>query len=192
MTTSAETTKKEISRFLKESEPGALHGPVARTCDPQAIKSWNWPCSTNASHLDGPHVVRRLIDAHAGAVANAGCRRLCGLASPQLRMEGLLAQHEQGELERTKQLQNRILLARLSSREVQRMEAAMSWPAQHLAQLPPLLVAVNAVSLWNMPWIAMSMTSTSAAAMPTPWRQRNDEGCSIIALGLRACRSPVF
>jgi len=27
---------------------------VARTCDPQAIKSWNWPCSTNASHLDGP------------------------------------------------------------------------------------------------------------------------------------------
>jgi hypothetical protein len=46
--------------------------------------------------------------------------------------EDLLAQHEQGELERTQQLQNRIRLLP-SSREVQRMEAAISGPAQHLA-----------------------------------------------------------
>jgi hypothetical protein len=193
MTTSAETTKKEISRFLKESEPGALHGPVARTCDPQAIKSWNWPCSTNASHLDGPACCSTADrgDAHAGAVADAGCRRLCGLASPQLRMGRLLAQHEQGELERTQQLQNRIRLLP-SSREVQRMEAAISWPAQHLAQLPPLLVAVNTVSLVHALDRDVGWVANKRGGYADTWRQRYDEGCSIIALGLRACRSPVF
>jgi hypothetical protein len=105
--------------------------------------------------------------------------------------EGLLAQHEQGELERTQQLQNRIRLLP-SSREVQRMEAAISWPAQHLAQLPPLLVAVNAVSLVHALDRDVGWVANERGGYADTWRQRNDEGCSIIALGLRACRSPVF
>jgi hypothetical protein len=46
--------------------------------------------------------------------------------------DDLLAQQAQGELERTQALQNRIRLLP-SSREVQRMEAAICWPAEYLA-----------------------------------------------------------
>jgi hypothetical protein len=88
-------------------------------------------------------------------------------------------------------LQNRIRLLP-SSREVQRMEAAISWPAQHLAQLPPLLVAVNAVSLAHALGRDVGWVDNKRGGYADTWRQLYDEGCSIIAPGLRACRSPVF
>lgn len=72
------------------------------------------------------------------------------------------------------------------------MEAAFSWPAQHLAQLPPLLVAVNAVSLAHALDRDVGWVANKRGGYADTWRQRYDEGCSIIARGLRACRSPVF
>ena len=96
----------------------------------------------------GPHVGRRLTE---------GMRTLAELPMSSVRgyaawpaysyeWDDLLAQQAQGELERTQALQNRIRLLP-SSREVQRMEQAIIWPAQFLARLTPILVAVNAVAL---------------------------------------------
>ena len=105
--------------------------------------------------------------------------------------DDLLAQQAQGELERTQALQNRIRLLP-SSRELQRMEAAICWPAEYLAKLFELLRAVNAVA-WahsldrDAGWIA-----AKRGGYADTWRERHDQGCSIIARGLRACRTPVF
>jgi hypothetical protein len=105
--------------------------------------------------------------------------------------DDLVAQEAQGELERTQKLQNRIRLLP-SNREVQRMEAAICWPAQYLARLTPLLVAVNAVALAHAldrdsGWIAAKRGGSADT-----WRERHDRGCDIIARGLRSCRVPVF
>ena len=105
--------------------------------------------------------------------------------------DDLLAQQAQGELERTQALQNRIRLLP-SSRELQRMEAAICWPAEYLARLFELLRAVNAVA-WahsldrDSGWVA-----AKRGGYADTWRERHDRGCDIIARGLRACRTPVF
>jgi hypothetical protein len=141
----------------------------------------------------GPHVGRRLTEAMRtlALLPMPGVGGYAAWPAYSYEWEDLLAQHEQGELERSQQLQNRIRLLP-SSREVQRMEAAISWPAQHLAQLPPLLVAVNAVSLAHALDRDVGWVANKRGGYADTWRQRYDEGCSIIALGLRACRSPVF
>jgi hypothetical protein len=103
----------------------------------------------------------------------------------------LLAQNEQHELERTMQLQNRVRLLP-SSRDVQRMEQCIVWPAEYLGRLFELLRAVNAVA-WahsldrDSGWIA-----AKRGGYADTWRERHDQGCSIIARGLHACRTPVF
>src|SRR5258705_8388814 len=100
------------------------------------------------STWNGPHVGRRLCEAMrtlamlpmGGGSGHAAWPTYC------YEWEDLLAQHEQGELERTQQLQNRIRLLP-SSRDVQRMEAAICWRAEYPAPLLHLLLAVNAVAL---------------------------------------------
>jgi hypothetical protein len=102
----------------------------------------------------------------------------------------LIAQHKQGELERTQQ-QNRIRLLP-SSREVQRMEAAICWPAKYLAPLAHLLRAVNAVALAHSLDRDAGWMAVKRGGYADTWRQRNDTGCSTIAQGLRADGVPVF
>ena len=105
--------------------------------------------------------------------------------------EDLLAQQAQGELERTQQLQNRIRLLP-SSREVQRMEQCIVWPAEYLARLIHLLRAVNAVALAHSLDRDSGWIANKRGGYADTWRERHDQGCDIIARGLRACRLPVF
>jgi hypothetical protein len=145
------------------------------------------------STWSGPHVGRRLSEAmRTLALVPMGSG---SGSSPWpaycYEWDDLLAQQAQGELERTQALQNRIRLLP-SSRDVQRMEAAICWPAEYLAALTHLLCAVNGVA-WahsldrDSGWIA-----AKRGGYADTWRERHDQGCDIIARGLRSCRVPVF
>jgi hypothetical protein len=105
--------------------------------------------------------------------------------------EDLLAQQAQGELERTQQLQNRIRLLP-SLRAVTEMELAICWPAEYLGQLPDLLRAVNAVALAHSLDRDAGWVAAKRGGYADTWLARHDEGCAMIARGLRACRTPVF
>src|ERR1700748_2545550 len=87
------------------------------------------------STWNGPHVGRRLSEAmRTLAMLPMGGGGSASAWPPYVyEWDDLLAQQAQGELERTQQLQNRIRLLP-SSREVQRMEAAICWPAEYLAR----------------------------------------------------------
>jgi hypothetical protein len=105
--------------------------------------------------------------------------------------EDLLAQQQQGELERTQQQQNRIRLLP-SLRAISEMEQAICWPAQYLGRFPDLLRAVNAVALAHSVERDSGWIAAKRGGYADTWRERHDQGCSIIARGLRACRTPVF
>ena len=105
--------------------------------------------------------------------------------------EDLLAQHQQGELERTQQLQNRIRLLP-SLRAISKMELAICWPAEYLGRLPDLLRAVNAVALAHSLERDAGWVAAKRGGYGDTWRQRHDAGCALIAQGLRAGRVPVF
>jgi hypothetical protein len=79
-----------------------------------------------------------------------------------------------------------------SSREVQRMEAAITWPAQYLARLTPLLIAVNAVALAHALDRDSGWVAAKRGGYADTWRERSDRGCDMIAQGLRSCRVSVF
>jgi hypothetical protein len=145
------------------------------------------------STWSGPHVGRRLSEAMRTLallpMGNGGGH--AAWPPYAYTFEDLLAQHEQGELERTQALQNRIRLLP-SSREVQRMETAICWPAEFLAKQFELLQATNAVALArsldrDAGWIA-----AKRGGYADTWRERHDQGCDIIARGLRCFRVPVF
>ena len=105
--------------------------------------------------------------------------------------DDLLAQQAQGELERTQAQQNRIRLLP-SSREVQRMEVAICWPAEFLPPLLHLLRAVNRVCLAHAIDRDSGWVAARFGGYADTWRERHDQGCDIIARGLRSCRVPVF
>jgi hypothetical protein len=105
--------------------------------------------------------------------------------------EDLLAQHEQGELERTQQLQNRTrLLPALV--EITRMEVAICWPAEFLAKAVHLVVAVNAVALAHALERDAGWVAAKRGGYGDTWRERHDQGCELIASGLRRQRVSVF
>jgi hypothetical protein len=79
-----------------------------------------------------------------------------------------------------------------SSREVQRMEQAIIWPAQFLARLTPILIAVNAVALAHSFDRDSGRVAAKRGGYADTWRERHDQGCDLIARGLRACRVSVF
>jgi hypothetical protein len=142
----------------------------------------------------GPHVGRRLSEAMRtlAMLPMMGCgsgRAIWPAYSYE--WDDLLAQQAQGELERTQQLQNRIRLLP-SSREVQRMEAAICWPAEYLTRLIHLLRAVNAVALAHSLDRDSGWIAAKRGGYADTWRERHDHGCDIIARGLRSCRVPVF
>lgn len=105
--------------------------------------------------------------------------------------EDLLAQQQQGELERTQQQQNRIRLLP-SLRAVSEMKQAICWPAEYLGGLPDLLRAVNVVALAHSFDRDAGWVAVKRGGYGDTWRQRHEDGCSIIAQGLRAGRVPVF
>jgi hypothetical protein len=142
---------------------------------------------------NGPHVGRRLAEAmRTLALLPMGCGSGRAVWPAYCyEWDDLLAQQAQGELERTQQLQNRIRLLP-SSRELQRMEAAICWPAEYLAPLVHLLRAVNAVALAHSLERDAGWIAAKRGGYADTWRERHDQGCDIIARGLRSCRVPVF
>lgn len=145
------------------------------------------------STWNGLHVGRRLCEAMrtlamlpmGGGGASSAWPAYC------YEWDDLLAQQAQGELERTQALQNRIRLLP-SSRAVQRMEVAICWPAEYLARLVHLLRAVNGVALAHSLELDAGWVAAKRGGYADTWRERHDQGCDVIARGLRSCRVPVF
>jgi hypothetical protein len=146
------------------------------------------------SRWNGPHVGRRLMEAMrvlrllpmAGAI---GYRP--GWPAYAYEFEDLLAQHEQGELERTQAIQNRTRL-QPSIRDITIMEAAICWPAVYLAQSQNIASAVNAVALAHALDRDAGWVANKRGGFADTWRVRHDRGCEIIAAGLRKQRVPIF
>jgi hypothetical protein len=141
----------------------------------------------------GPHVGRRLTEAMRtlAQLPMGGGGGTSAWPSYVYEWDDLLAQQAQGELERTQQLQNRIRLLP-SSREVQRMELVICWPADYLARLVHLLVATNVVALAHSFDRGSDWVAKKRGGYADTWRERHDQGCDVIARGLRSCRLPVF
>jgi hypothetical protein len=55
-----------------------------------------------------------------------------------------------------------------------------------------LLRAVNAVALAHSLDRDSGWVANKRGGYADTWRERHDQGCNIIARGLRACRLPVF
>jgi hypothetical protein len=148
----------------------------------QAPPTWN-----------GPHVGQRLTEAMQtlALLPMGGSGGYSAWPPYAYEWEDLLAQHEQGELERTQQLQNRIRLLP-SSRDVERMEKAIGWPCHFLIHVSHLLLAVNSVALAHALGRDVGWVASQRGGYADTWRSRHDEGCRIIARGLRANRAPVF
>jgi hypothetical protein len=141
----------------------------------------------------GPHVGRRLCEAMQTLrlLPMSGVAGYSGNWPPYVyEWEDLLAQHEQGELERTQAIQNRTRLLP-SLAEVSRMEVAICWPAQFLAR-SHLVIAVNAVALAHSFDRDAGWVAARRGGYADTWRQRHDHGCEIIAHGLRKELVPVF
>ena len=72
------------------------------------------------------------------------------------------------------------------------MEAAICWPAEYLTPLAHILRAVNAVALAHSLERDAGWIAAKRGGYADTWRERHDQGCDIIARGLRACRTPAF
>jgi hypothetical protein len=148
---------------------------------------------TPPSIWTGPHVGRRLCEAMQTLMElpmGGGGGSSCWPAYAY-EWEDLLAQQQQGELERTMAQQNRIRLLP-SLRAISEMELAICWPAEYLGRLPDLLRAVNAVALAHSLDRDAGWVAAKRGGYGDTWRSRHDAGCGIIAQGLRALRMPVF
>ena len=66
------------------------------------------------------------------------------------------------------------------------MEQAIIWPAQFLARLTPILIAVNAVALAHAFDRDSGWVAAKRGGYADTWRERHDQGCDLIARGLRA------
>lgn len=142
----------------------------------------------------GPHVGRRLMEAMrtlrllpmAGAI---GYRPAWPAYAYEF--EDLLAQHEQGELERTQLVQNRSRILP-GIRDLSLMERAIVWPASYLARKPQIASAVNCVALAHALDRDAGWVAAKKGGYADTWRQRHDLGCEIIASQLRDKRVPIF
>jgi len=144
----------------------------------------------------GPHVSLRLVECfdtlralplgdHTGDARSAW--------PPYLyEWEDLLAQQKQGELERTQQQQNRTRVSP-GARDITRALDVCYWPTKFLgAEHPQLCAAVNAVSLAHSLGFDADWVTRKRGGYADTWRQRHDQGCVIIALGLITYSVPVF
>ncbi len=143
---------------------------------------------------NGPHVGLRLCEA---------MRTLMQLPMPAVRGYGaawpayayefddLIAQQEQGELEKTMRAQNRTRLLP-SYQDVTRMETALCWPAEFLNAKPALLRAVNAVAFAHSIDRDAGWVAVKRGGYAETWLSNHDRGCDMIALGLIRAFLPVF
>ncbi|MBR0900985.1 hypothetical protein JQ616_39020 [Bradyrhizobium tropiciagri] len=144
---------------------------------------------------NGPHVGTRITEGFATLRLMPG--GVCmGLRSawPQYAYEfsDLIAQQEQGELERTMAIQNRTLITP-SAREVEHALNATYWPVKYLHVVKPeLCKSVNAVALAHALERDAAWVARVRGGYADTWRERHDRGCEIIAVGLAADRLPVF
>jgi hypothetical protein len=141
----------------------------------------------------GGHVSRRLCEAFVTLrMMPIGMSKKSGSWPAYVwEWEDLLAQQEQGELERSQAIQNRTRILP-SVREIARMELAIYWPAQFLASRIELSRAVNAIALAHSLERDAGWISAKHGGDPQDWRRNHDRGCSIIASGLRRANAPVF
>ncbi|PPQ15418.1 hypothetical protein CV770_31800 [Bradyrhizobium sp. AC87j1] len=133
---------------------------------------------------DGPHVGKRLSEAMR-RLRMLPMRAIAGYSSAWpayvYEWEGLLAQQEQTELEKTQRMQK---WARLlpSYSDVTRMEIAIYWPAHFLAQAEHLIRAVNLVAIGHSMERDPNGSRASAAATPT-------HGASVTTRDARSSRA---
>ncbi|VIO80082.1 hypothetical protein [Bradyrhizobium ivorense] len=143
---------------------------------------------------DGPHVGKRLAEAMQ-TLRLIPMRTVAAYGAPwpaySYEFEDLLAQQEQGELEKTMRMQNRTRLLP-SFRDVTRMEAAICWPARYLLGQMHLLRAVNCVALAHSLDRDAGWVAVKRGGYADTWRANHDHGCDVIADGLRAELVPVF
>jgi hypothetical protein len=143
---------------------------------------------------NGAHVAVRLTEAFVTVLKMPGGRKGYRSLWPAYMYEfdDLVAQAEQGELERTMNTQNRVKVAP-STQEITRMETATYWPMQHLhAQHPQLCEAVNMIALAHALGFDAGWVARKRGRYAGTWRQRHDRGCQIIAAGLVGNKVAVF
>jgi hypothetical protein len=143
---------------------------------------------------DGPHVGRRLMEAMQTLrllPMGGGVGYRPTWPAYAYEFEDLLAQHEQGELERTQAIQNRTRMVP-SSRAIRAMETALVWPAAYLAKTQRLARATNCVALAHALDRDAGWVAAKKGGFADTWRRRHDEGCEIIAFRLRAGRVALF
>ena len=133
---------------------------------------------------NGPHVGRRLMEGMQ-TLRLLPTPGAIGFGSPWpayiYEFEDLLAQEQQGELERTQKLQNRTRLMP-SIREIGGCEAA----------IVEIASAVNSVALAHALDRDAGWVASKRGGYADTWRQRHDLGCEIIAGCLRKERVPLF
>lgn len=143
----------------------------------------------------GPHVALRIVEGFATLrLMPRGDRVGTRSAWPSYMHEfaDLVAQQEQGELERTMAIQNRIRITP-SAREVERALKATYWPTKYLyAKQPDLCESVNAVALAHALERDAGWVARKRGGHADTWRARHDRGCEIIAAALVKDRVPVF
>jgi len=167
--------------LLRRAEP-LVFDPLADEID-DAPAVWN-----------GPHVGKRLAEAMQTlrALPMPSVAGYGGAWPPyRYEFEDLVAQKEQGELEQTQRLQNRVRVLP-SLLDISRMEIAICWLARYLVEHPDLIVAVNALSLAHAMERDAGWVAARRGGYADSWLRNHDQGCDIIAWRLRNELVPVF
>jgi len=143
----------------------------------------------------GPHVGRRISEGMQTLrllpMGNAGGSNT---AWPPYTYEfdDLVAQKEQGELEKTQRMQNRTRVSP-SVREITQAVMSCYWPMQYLfLTYPHLCEAVNAVAMAHSLGRDADWVTRKRGGYGDTWRSRHDKGCDLIADYLNRDRVLVF
>jgi hypothetical protein len=143
----------------------------------------------------GPHVALRMTEGFVTFRAlPLGDKGGAASAWPSYKyeFEDLIAQQEQGELERTMVLQNRTHVSP-SVRDIARAIEVTYWPMKFLGSAHPhLCEAVNAMAHAHSLDLDAGWVTRKRGGYADTWRDRHDRGCEIIAAGLIGDRVPVF
>jgi len=136
---------------------------------------------------DGAHVGMRLAEAFAilkwlPAGGDCMCMSLRTCWPPYVyEFEDRVTQQEQVELEGKIEEHPRL---RFSAREIANADKALAWPLKYLRDYPELSEAVNAVARAYSLGLDAGAVAKERGGDADDWRQRHDEGCTIIARGL--------
>jgi hypothetical protein len=174
---------KRRDRLL--AELGLLDEPLDLLAVTEELpRSWN-----------GPHVALRMVEGFK-TLAQMPSRDRKGVRTAWPRyvyeFEDLIAQAEQGELERTHERQNRVRIVPSAS-EIARAIEVCYWPMTFLsAKHPQLCEAVNMIALAHALGLDAGWTAKKRGGYADTWRTRHEAGCEMIAAGLERDRAAVF